>query len=393
MSSSESGPLAAIRQSAFDPIYKLWQSQVNAAGGISVQGTKYPVEVKVYDDGSDVNVMVQNLEKLITQDKVDFIFPPCSTAMAFAAAPVANKYGYILTTAEAGATTMEQQLDALPTTFVNLNYSDWNQLPVLADELSTLGVKTVYMVSTNDLFGLEYSGNTVRFFQAKGMQIVGNIVIPLTGANFSQIVSAAKDANADAFLTWCYPDQNMPITQESITQTFNPKFFITGPTANFGWYHTTWKEAALGVSCFASWSDKLSPEMATLAQNLYANAPEDAQDWWGHCYYWAGIQILQQSIEQAGTFDATGKFDQAKIAQYMQTNSFNTILSPTTRYTTIDDEKSGNAPCRGLLDKAAQPAEIGQWQKQADGTLKIELIAGNRTTAQALYPKPAWPAS
>jgi hypothetical protein len=40
--------------------------------------------------------MVRLMEKLIIEDKVDFLFPPCGTSFLFAAAPVANKHGYIL---------------------------------------------------------------------------------------------------------------------------------------------------------------------------------------------------------------------------------------------------------------------------------------------------------
>jgi hypothetical protein len=66
----------------------------------------------------------------------------------------------------------------------------------------------------------------------------------------------------------------------------------------------------------------------------------------------------------------------------MATKTYKTVLGDT-KYNTATDP-----PCRGLLAKASQPAQIGQWQKGI-----IELVGGNHTTASLVYPKPAWPKS
>lgn len=356
-----------IRSSAFDPVYKAWVKEVNAAGGINVGGKKLPIELKVYDDKSDLNTMTQLVEKLIVQDKVDFLFPPCGTAMIFAAAPIANKYGYILSTMEGGATQMKDVLPALPYVFVNLSFSDWYQLPILADILSAKGVKTAYIVYIADLHGIEYSGVAGIEFPKKGINIIGTKSLPPEMKDFSLVIKEAKAANADAFMSFAYPDQNLPITGEMMAQGFNPKAFLTGPGANFGFYHTTFKGAVEGVMCFASWSPKLSPQMKALADKLYTGAPEEVHDWWGHSFYWAGLEFFKQAIEKAGTLD------QAKIRDVMATSHFNTILGDT-YYT------------NGLMAKESHPAEIGQWQNGL-----MELVGGNKTTAPLIYPKPAWP--
>ena len=93
MSRSLSGPLAVIGDSAFRPIYETWVSEVNAQGGVYVAeyGKKLPIELKIYDDRSDVGVMTRLTEKLILEDKVDFLWPACGTAFIFAQAPIANQ--------------------------------------------------------------------------------------------------------------------------------------------------------------------------------------------------------------------------------------------------------------------------------------------------------------
>jgi branched-chain amino acid transport system substrate-binding protein len=369
MPSEITGPLAQIRASAFDPIWKLWVKEVNDAGGLNVGGKKLPIEMLIYDDKSDVSTAAQLMEKLIVQDKVDFVFPPGGTSMIFAAAPIANKYGYILSTMEGGATQMKDVLPGFPYVFVNLSFSDWYQMPVLADVLAAKGVKTAYIVYIADLHGIEYSGVAGVELPKKGIDIIASKSLPPEMTDFSLVIKEAKAANPDAFLCFGYPGQNLPVTGEMIAQGFNPKFFMTGPGANFGFYHTAFGPVVEGVSCWASWNPKLSPAMQELADKLYKGQPEDIQDWWGHCYYWAGLEFFQQAIEKAGTLD------QKVIRDIMATSHFTTVLG--------DTWYEG-----GLLAKEAHPAEVGQWQNGS-----IELVGGNQTTSELIYPKPAWPAA
>ena len=137
-----SGPLSVFEEASFGPIYKMWVEEVNAKGGIYVEeyGKQLPVEMLVYDDTSDMGTMTRLLEKLIVEDQVDFVFPPASTAFLFAAGAIANKHGYIMMGAEGGATTIEQTLPGMPYFFGVLNYSNRNQIPVLADLLGEWGV-------------------------------------------------------------------------------------------------------------------------------------------------------------------------------------------------------------------------------------------------------------
>jgi len=75
MSRPLSGPLAVIGDSAFRPVYEAWVPMVNEQGGIYVEeyGKKLPIELLIYDDKSDVGTMTRLTEKLILEDKVDFL--------------------------------------------------------------------------------------------------------------------------------------------------------------------------------------------------------------------------------------------------------------------------------------------------------------------------------
>jgi branched-chain amino acid transport system substrate-binding protein len=79
------------------PGYELWVKDVNDKGGIMVKefGKRIPVEVVAkYDDTSSAETLLRLEEKLMSQDKVDFVLPPWSTGFNLAAAPIFAKYGY-----------------------------------------------------------------------------------------------------------------------------------------------------------------------------------------------------------------------------------------------------------------------------------------------------------
>lgn len=71
--------------------YDLWLDQVKAQGGIKVGDKRLPVEMRYYDYQSSTPKAVQLAEKLITNDKVDFLFSPFGSGAAKAASAVAEK--------------------------------------------------------------------------------------------------------------------------------------------------------------------------------------------------------------------------------------------------------------------------------------------------------------
>src|SRR3954470_2650017 len=72
--------------------FKMWLEKVNAAGGINVGGTKTKVQLVQYDYQSDGQRAAQLAEKLITDDKVDFVLSPFGSGHTKIVATVAERY-------------------------------------------------------------------------------------------------------------------------------------------------------------------------------------------------------------------------------------------------------------------------------------------------------------
>ena len=167
---SQTGPFASGVAVSSGPVYDMWVAEVNERGGIYVAeyGKQLPIEYIKYDDGSDLAEMTRLLEQAILEDDLDFIFPPWGTSFLYSAAPIADQYGYILIGGAGGAVKLKDL--RLPYFFQVLNFSE-TQMPVLADVLVELGVKTVAIIFIGDLHGIEYSGVAVPELANRGIEV------------------------------------------------------------------------------------------------------------------------------------------------------------------------------------------------------------------------------
>src|SRR5258708_21498204 len=71
--------------------YDLWRDTYNKAGGINVGGKHYKSETKYYDDTSNAQQSPTLAEKLIKEDKVNFLLGPYGTSSTLQVSTVAEK--------------------------------------------------------------------------------------------------------------------------------------------------------------------------------------------------------------------------------------------------------------------------------------------------------------
>lgn len=368
-----SGPLSFFEQNAFGPAYKLWVDDVNKAGGINVGGKKLPVEMKVYDDQSDLDTSMRLMTKLMEEDKVDFMFAPTSTAFLFAAAGVANAHKYILMSAEGGATTLEKEVQGgnLPYFFQALSYSNHDQMPAFAEIAKEEGIKTVSVVYLDDLHGIEYQAQAAVFLSGAGVKILSNTAIPMDIKDMSSIIKQIQKENPDAVCFFAYPDQNILAMQTMMQLNYNPKAVLLGPGGSFQFFANIFGPAMEGVMFEGAWSVHSSPEAQAYYDKLKAYMGSgDNIDFWGAIIYRAELEFFQQAIEKAGTLD------QDKILEVMKTEHFKTAMGDT--FFTNQ-----------LLDVSSYYGQIGQWQNGVGEVIDV----GDKRTAAPIYPKPAWPAT
>ena len=349
--------------------YDMWVKEVNAKGGIYVKeyGKKLPVEIIRYDDKSDTGTCVKLVEKLILDDKVDLLLGPWGTAMYFAIAPIVTKYEYPVIGPTVDSLKLREMAHQIPYLFVILNQPPEKSV-AMVDLAKELGVKTLVAAHHQDLHGIEYASGVVPALAGAGVEVAPIQELPTGSKDLSPLLKEMKAANPDAVFFFCYPDETMLITKQSIEVGFNPKLFYCTIGVAFSPYRDAFGANVVeGVMGAGAWNPKVPyPGAKEFWDRMVAFSGAGGTDWYGNAFCYSSVQVLEQAIEKAGTLD------RKKIRDVIASSTFPTVIGPV-RFVNQFNVQS--------------PGEVGQWQKGA-----FEIVAAKeKRTAQPIYPKPPWP--
>ncbi|MFM1991982.1 MAG: hypothetical protein RJA99_4939 [Pseudomonadota bacterium] len=151
--------------------YDLWAETVNKAGGINVGGKRMKVEIVYTDYQSNTPRAVQATERLITQDKVNFMFSPFGSGAAKAASTVSEKYQVPTIAATASSAQVYDQ-------GYKYLFGTFTPNDTLTEPLSDIvrqkapGVQRVAILARNDLFPLAIAQEMEKSAKARGLNVV-----------------------------------------------------------------------------------------------------------------------------------------------------------------------------------------------------------------------------
>src|SRR5215475_8775516 len=353
------------------PGYELWVKDVNDRGGIMVAefGKRIPIEVVAkYDDTSNAETLLRLEEKLMTQDKVDFVLAPWSTGFNLAAAPIFAKYGYPHLAVTANANDEEQLVKQFPTLFFFLNQPKHfgGALIEVLNKFKNDGKlnNKVAMLSVGDQFGAEMSSGMAAGLKAAGYEIVVQKSYPLGAADLTNEIKEVKASDADTFVAASYPPDTFMLTGTSITQGYNPKIFYTAVGTAFAAYGANFKDKVQGVMGIGGWDPSL-PGAQDYVQRQKALLGRDADGWAAPVTY-ASLQVLEQAIEKAGTLDR-----KKVLETIVNDGPWQTIVGPIDLKSHIRGKQWG----------------VGQWQGGQFVGIAPTDLHGAKPIA---FPKPAW---
>jgi branched-chain amino acid transport system substrate-binding protein len=363
---SKTGPFGPGAAVTTLPNYQVWVKDVNDAGGLNVGGKKMKIEVVEYDDRSNSEEMIKAVERLATQDKVDFILPPWSTGMNLAAAPVLNKYGYPHLAVTANTNRAPEMVKRWP------NLTFWLGLPSelidgLVDTLTTMrrdgkiGDK-VAMAAVGDQFGIEQSTAAREGLKKAGFNLVYDKSYPFGTQDLQPVIKDAQAAAPDSFIAFSYPPDTIGLTDQAKVSGFSPKVFYVGVGTAFPLYKGKFGASSEGVMGVGGSNADL-PGIKWYIQHhkeIIGREP----DRWASPITYASLQVLQQAIERVG------KIDREAIIKEINTGSFDTII--------------GKVQLKDNLYKGVWA--VGQWQGN-----DFYGIAPKQDGVRApIVPKPAW---
>jgi len=185
--------------------YNLAVKMINAAGGVMVGGKSYKLKIKYYDDESTPLRTAQLGERLIKQDKIQFLLGPYSSATTKAMAPITEKYNIPMVEAEGAARSLFTQ--GYKNLFAVLSTSEQYLAPVI-DVAAAIAKKAgkdpskikVAMAFENDPFSLDVRAGVVTAAKKYGMNIVIDDKLPRDLSDMSSTLTKVRALKPDVLV-------------------------------------------------------------------------------------------------------------------------------------------------------------------------------------------------
>ena len=179
--------------------YDLWLDWIKARGGIVVNNVKHPIEIKYEDDQSNANLSATLVQKLITDEKANFILGPYGSTATASDAIVAERNGIPMVEANGAAESIFTK--GYKFTFGVLSPAK-KYLTGVLDMAATLNPKptTIALLTARDAFSIEVSQGVKDYAPTLGMQVVFSKEYPAAAPDLSSLVTQAVAANPDILL-------------------------------------------------------------------------------------------------------------------------------------------------------------------------------------------------
>jgi branched-chain amino acid transport system substrate-binding protein len=303
------------------PNFRLWAQEVNDRGGLKLKAGQRKIEFIEADDRSQPAESIKAIERMATQDKVDFMLPVYGTGWNLATAPIYAKYGYPQIAQAAVTDQMDTLIARYPTLFfVQGSTSSFaqaaaNVLKKLKDE-GKIGNRLA-VVNVADAFGIELANAGRPILTAAGFEIVFDRSYPPTNQDFAPIIKGAKAANPDAFVAWSYPSDTFGLFEQAKIEGLNVKAYYSAVGVAFAGFRGKFGASVENVLGAGGIQD--TPEIRSYYERHKKVTGVDA-DSWGSPMYFSLLQMIEQAIE------AVGEMDRAKITAYIKSNTFKTIV-------------------------------------------------------------------
>ncbi|MEM6988289.1 MAG: amino acid ABC transporter substrate-binding protein, partial [Pseudomonadota bacterium] len=316
--SHKTGPLAAGEAVTQTPNINLWIHQVNEAGGLDVGGTKMKVELIEYDDKTNPGEHIKAANRLINQDKVDFIVAPYGTGFNIAAAPIYGKSGYPMVAVSAITDKMDELTSRYPNLFFTLGTTtsfvgSVRDILVEQRDAGAIGNK-VAMVNVADAFGIELADVARDFFVEAGFDLVYDKSYPLGTPDLSPVMKGAKSSAPDAFVAWSYPPDSFGLAEQAIIEDLDVGIYYSAVATSFPAFFGAFGSKIDNV-LGAGGTNVDDPKIAEY-RTAHQDVTGETADYWASANTFAALEVLGQAIEGAATLDRD------TVTEYIKNNSF-----------------------------------------------------------------------
>jgi branched-chain amino acid transport system substrate-binding protein len=200
--------------------YVLCQKHLNEGAGVLGR----PIEFVIYDDRSDPQTGVRLYEKLITEDRVEAVLGPYSSAITEAVANVAEKYKKLLLAPLGSAGSIWEK----GRRYVIMMVSPAEvYLEGLLDMAARNGLKSVAVIYEDTLFPKTAVKGVLAGARKRGLDIVFLEAYPKAQTDFAALLTKLKAVRPDVLAAATYFDDVVAITRQMKELDVNVKMFGT----------------------------------------------------------------------------------------------------------------------------------------------------------------------
>lgn len=347
--------------------YQFWADTLNKAGGLTVGGKSYRVELVIQDDGSDREQAVRLVENLITQQNVDFLLAPWGSGNTNAVAPIADRYQKLMIAPLAASDAIwkaghKYLFGILPLGSTNL----WP----LVRMGKKLGATKIAVLSTDDLFPLLAAGGAAEEAKRLGLNVVLNKVYPPGTVDVGTVITLVQNSGADMVVNSAdAEDAILFVKQMKERGLALPIMALSGAVVLPDFLSNLGKDAEY-LYGFTFWSSRLpykdklfgsAQDFATKFQEAYGYAPT-------HDVVAASIAgyVLQRAIETAGSLDV------GSVRNALSAFQEDTAFGP------VD------------FNEAGANVGVASYAVQVQQGVPIIVFPEEAAAATPVYPTPAW---
>lgn len=309
-----------------DNVWNMWLAKVNAAGGLNVGGKKMKVELVKYDYQTNGTRAAQLAEKLITDDKVNFLLAPFGSGHTKIVAAVAERYQIpLIACASSSESVFNQSQKYLFGTLSPNGGMTTAMVKYFKEKMPSL--KRVAVLGRDDVFPKSMAQGISAASKAGGLDVVYDKLYAVGTMDHSAAVSAIKAAKPDWIYATGYTQDLILIRKQMadlgvkapiITMVAGPAYkeftdglgnLANGVTSSSWWHHEA-PYKGVGV-----W-----PTNADFYKEFVAKHKADPD--YVHASCAATVVLLGNAIERAGTLD------KAKVRDALAATDINTFYGP-----------------------------------------------------------------
>jgi branched-chain amino acid transport system substrate-binding protein len=287
---------------------QMWADDINGRGELLGR----PVELVLYDDGSSADQVTKLYEKLITQDKVDFLISPYSSQLTLAAAAVAEKYGVPMVTV---ASSTDIWRHGYKNVFGLYTPATANMNPVI--ELAKQHeLTTIALVYLDDDFPRDVAVGVRATAAAKGMRVVLDEKYSNDLTAMPALAGRVAAANADVVIVASYMDDAVAFAKAAKVAGVKPKILaFSGAPALQEFVDKVGVANVQGILSTAQWTRGIRVPGGFDIGFRYAAVHGEYPSYDVAGGYAAG-QVIEAAVRLAGTTDRAAVRDQLSTLKF-----------------------------------------------------------------------------